>query len=132
MSTPFFDTNVLVYAFGQADPRKPVADALMLFGGIISIQVLNEFTSVARKKLRMDWNSVRRSIEQMLICCSDPRPLTLRTHWLAQMICMQHRVEFYDGLILASAHEAGCGTLYTEGMQHGRVIEGVRIVNPFL
>lgn len=132
MNVPFFDTNVLVYAFGLSDPRKPAADELLLFGGVISVQVLNEFASVARKRLQMDWDSVQRSVEQTLICCPDPRPLTLQTHWLAQRTCARYGFDLYDSLILASAREAGCTVLYTEDMQHDQVIEGVRIVNPFL
>lgn len=131
MNVPFFDTNVLVYAFGQSDPRKPVADELLLFGGVISVQVLNEFASVARRRLQMDWDLVRLSVQQALICCPDPRPLTLQTHWQAQKICARYGLGLYDGLILASAHEAGCSVLYSEDLQHGQTIDGVQVLNPF-
>ena len=92
----------------------------------------NEFASAARKWLQMDWPWVQRSIEQTLVCCPGPRPVTIQTHWLAQKICARHGFEIYDGLILASAHEAGCSVLYSQDMQDGQVIEGVWIVNPFL
>ena len=45
---------------------------------------------------------------------------------------MRHGLRIYDSLIIAAALEAGCDTLYSEDMQHGQVIEGIRIENPFL
>ena len=53
----FFDTNVLIYAV-TADPRKQQADRVLRAGGIVSVQVLNEFANVARNKLRHDWNMI--------------------------------------------------------------------------
>ena len=38
---------------------------------------------------------------------------------------------FYDCLIIAGALEAGCRTLYSEDLQSGRSLNGLRIVNPF-
>jgi predicted nucleic acid-binding protein len=132
VSLPFLDTNILVYAFGYADPRKPIAEDLLLLGGTVSVQVLNEFASVARKKYQMSWDSIKRSIEQTRVCCPEPRTITLSTHWAALRLCEQYRVGIYDGLILASALEGGCDFLYTEDLQHSQTIEGLRIVNPFL
>ena len=53
----FFDTNVLIYAV-TADPRKQQADRVLRAGGIVSVQVLNEFANVARNMLRHDWNMI--------------------------------------------------------------------------
>jgi predicted nucleic acid-binding protein len=63
--------------------------------------------------------------------CPNPRPLLLETHRTAHQICTRYGFGIYDGLIIASALEADCATLYTEDLQHGQVVEGVRIENPF-
>ena len=52
--TPFFDTNILVYAFLDVGKRARALD-LIASGGTISAQVLNEFTNVARRKRQRDW-----------------------------------------------------------------------------
>ena len=46
----FLDTNVLVYAVSSGDLKKPTANDLVTRGGIVSVQVLNEFVAVARGK----------------------------------------------------------------------------------
>ena len=57
----FLDSNILVYAF-TTDPRAADAQALLERGGIVSVQGLNEFTNVARRKLGMSWEEVRDSL----------------------------------------------------------------------
>ncbi len=54
----FFNTNVLIYAVAENDPRAARAEELLLSGGVVSVQVLNEFTAVARRKLQMPWAEV--------------------------------------------------------------------------
>jgi len=54
----FLDTNVLIYALAKDDPRRSCAEELLAAGGVISVQVLNEFVSVARRKLQMSWEQV--------------------------------------------------------------------------
>ena len=51
----FLDTNVLVYAVAKNDPRAEIATALVAKGGRISVQVLNEFAIIARRKLNWPW-----------------------------------------------------------------------------
>lgn len=80
MSPPFLDTNVLVYAALQSDPRSDAARALLRDGGVISVQVLNEFANVARRKLRRPWPEVRQALAAVRALCPAPRPLTAATH----------------------------------------------------
>jgi predicted nucleic acid-binding protein len=63
----FFDTNILVYALAADDPRSDPAEALVASGGVIGIQVLNEFTSVVRRKLRWPWNQVDKALSPLRI-----------------------------------------------------------------
>lgn len=132
MSLPFLDTNVLIYAALQPDPRSEAARTLLRAGGVISVQVLNEFANVARRKLRRPWPEVRRALAAVRALCPAPRPITATTHEAALALAESTGYAFYDALILASALEAGCDTVCSEDMQDGHVIEGrLTIRNPF-
>jgi predicted nucleic acid-binding protein len=127
----FFDTNVLVYA-QQAGAKADRARALFTAGGKISVQVLNEFTSVSRRKQGRDWNAIAEAVSDVLTMVDPPLALTLDLHAAARALADDHRLSFYDALIVAAAIEAGCDILYSEDMQHGRTIGRLAIVNPFL
>jgi predicted nucleic acid-binding protein len=127
----FFDTNVLVYTV-TLDPRKRQADRILRTGGIVSVQVLNEFANVARNKLRHEWGTITYALEQFRLSLEAVCPLTLDTHVAAVSLAEDNGLAFYDALIVASAIEAGCDTLYTEDMQHNRAIRGLTIRNPFI
>ena len=128
----FLDTNVLIYALAENDPRNARAEELLAAGGIISVQVLNEFTSVARKKLSMSWEEIREAIEAFLVLCSEPLPITMETHEAAREIAEMHSYGIYDGLVLAAALDAGCSILYSEDLQDGQRVGGqLTIRNPF-
>jgi predicted nucleic acid-binding protein len=129
--TAFFDTNVLVYSV-TADPRKSAADRVLARGGFISAQVLNEFANVARNKLRKDWTEIEYAIERFCRAVDDVVHLTRETNASALRLARDHGLSFYDALIVASAQEAGCDTLYSEDMQDGRAIGGLTVRNPFL
>lgn len=128
----FFDTNVFVYAVVQDDPRSQKAEELIAEGGTVSVQVLNEFADVVRRKARMPWDEVRFAIENIKVLCRDPLPITIDTHREALAIAERYGHRIYDALIVASALEAGCTTLYSEDMQDGQVIDRrLTIRNPF-
>ena len=127
----FFDTNILVYTT-TSDRRKQQAAACLSRGGVASIQVLNEFVHVARRKLRSDWPQIEFALGQFRTSLDDILPITLETHDSAVALSRDHGISFYDALTVASAIEAGCDVLYSEDMQHGRRIGGLAIVNPFL
>ena len=131
----FFDTNILVYAFGAKsidDPRIDAAEQLLEPGGVVSVQVLNEFVQVCRSKAKLPWNQVVGSLEVIRDLCGPAIPLTMATHDAAVDLCISHGFNFYDSLILAAAAQAGCTTVYSEDMQHGQKIGNLTIVNPFL
>lgn len=129
----FLDTNILVYAIVQNDARTVQAAALLRQGGIISVQVLNEFTNVARRKLRRSWPEIADALAALRVLFPEPRPIAPATHEAAVEIAARNGFAFYDALIVASALEAGCSTLLSEDMQDGQVIgERLTIRNPFL
>lgn len=127
----FLDTNVLIYAFAQNDPRTGTAEALLAVGGVISVQVLNEFVAVATRKLAMPWKEVLESLAAIRTLCLPPIPVTIETHEAALKIVKRHRYHIYDALVVAAAAQAGCDTLYSEDLHHGQVIDGLVIRNPF-
>lgn len=128
----FFDTNVLVYAYSRVGYRTETARQLLLDGGVVNVQVLNEFASVAQAKLGLTWTEVRQAIEKIVILCPNPRPISIATHLRALALCERYGFSIWDGLIVAAAVEAGCTKLLTEDLQHGQTIEGLLIENPFL
>ena len=128
----FFDTNILIYAALQPDPRSDRARALLAQGGAISVQVLNEFANVACRKLRKPWPEVTQALDAIRALCPPPLPMTLTTHEAALGIAARLGYRIYDSLIVASALEANCATLFSEDMQDGQVIDGkLTIRNPF-
>ncbi|WP_284945882.1 PIN domain-containing protein [Acidisoma cladoniae] len=128
----FFDTNILVYATTIDDPRAGLALAWLRRGGVISAQVLNEFTNVSHRKLARPWSRIRADLASFDTIVPGARPVGFSTHRLALTIAERDGVAFYDALIIAAALEAECSTLLSEDMQHGRVIEGnLTILNPF-
>jgi predicted nucleic acid-binding protein len=129
---PFLDTNIVVYAFSQNDPRTAKAEALLAAGGIISVQVLNEFVNVSRRKQGRDWEEIQNALAVLRELLGPPQPLTVDVHEAAIPIARDHGYGFYDSLVIAAALQAGCSILYSEDLQHGRRIEGLTIRNPFV
>jgi predicted nucleic acid-binding protein len=128
----FLDTNVLIYAVTQNDARSARAEELLASGGVVSVQILNEFTAVARRKLLMPWVEVEEAVEAFLVLCPSPVPVTLEIHEAARAIAEKLGCNIYDALVVAAALEAGCTTLYSEDFQDGQVIEGkLTVRNPF-
>ena len=130
MTDAFLDTNVLLYLLSEDAAKADRAEALVAQGGVISIQVLAEFTAVARRKLAAPWADLR-DILQTLKMVLRVEPLTLQTHELAVDLAERRRLNVYEAQILAAAALAGCPVLYSEDMQDGLKVDGLRIVNPF-
>ena len=131
MPGKFFDTTVLMY-IASGDPVKADrAEAILRDGGVISVQVLNELTNVARRKMRMTWPDTHAFLS-MLRGLLTVQPLTVETHETGLAVSERYNLSTYDAMIVASAVQAGCDILWSEDMQHGMTIgEGLRIVNPF-
>lgn len=129
---PFLDTNVLLYAVAESEPRTETAEALLTAGGTISVQVLNEFVVTARRKLAMSWDDAAEAARAIRVLCPTPMPVTVDTHDAALALAQRYGFHFYDALVVASALAADCRILYTEDLQDGQVIDGrLTIRNPF-
>ncbi|MGB7848765.1 MAG: PIN domain-containing protein [Candidatus Acidiferrum sp.] len=128
----FFDTNVLIYAVAEDNPRSARAEELLAAGGVLSVQILNEFVSVARRKMLMSWSDVTEALDAFRVLCPAPLPITIEIHEAALKIAQKHGYNVYDALVVAAALEAGCVTLYSEDFRDGQTIDGqITIRNPF-
>ncbi len=127
----FLDTNILIYAFATNDLRNLEARRHLSAGGVISVQVLNEFCAVARRDLQLSWPALEDALSLVRELCGAPVPLTQETHDLARSLARQHELQVFDATIVAAALLARCELLYTEDLQHGRRLEGLIVRNPF-
>ena len=130
MPASFFDTNVLVYLASEDVEKADRAERLVAEGGAISVQVLNELASVARRKMRMSWPECR-ALLSSLQSLLEVRPLTVDTHAAGVALAERYGLSIYDSMIAAAALEAKCDVLWSEDMQHGLRIAGLNILNPF-
>ena len=105
---------------------------MILAGGIISVQVLNELAAVLRRKFRLEWDAIADALADVRAALGPAHPVDVEIHLRAVALARSHDFSFYDALIVASAIAAGCDTLLTEDLQAGRRIAGMTIVNPFV
>ncbi|MFZ4537559.1 PIN domain-containing protein [Propionivibrio sp.] len=127
----FFDTNVLLYLLSSDAIKAGRAEEALASGGILSVQVLNEFSSVAMRKIKMTVGEIREVIAAIRVACKIV-PITEATHDKGMEIVAQYGLSVYDAMIVASALSSGCKILLTEDMQDGQIFEGcLKIHNPF-
>jgi predicted nucleic acid-binding protein len=132
----FFDTNVLAYTDDLEAPEKQknALDILVEHTrwqtGVVSPQVLQEYFTTVTRKYHVDPGVARQKVE--LFAAFDVVETGVADILAAIDLHRLHKIAFWDALVLHSAKKAGCRVLLSEDMQHGQVIDGVRIVNPFL
>jgi predicted nucleic acid-binding protein len=133
----FVNTNILLYAYDTtAGQRHEMASALVdrLWRerrGAISVQVLQEFYVNATRKIAktIDPNvAVERlkSLARWRVHSPLPDDVIAASIWSTR-----HQLSFWDAMIVRSAAELRCDTLWTENLNDGQVIEGVRLSDPF-
>ena len=135
----FIDTNIFVYMFDAGAPMKAkkskqiISRAVNEGLGIISYQVVQEFFNVASKKFSkpMSMYECLYLLDSLFmpICAVFP---SIDFYKTAFAVKDEAGCSFYDALIIAAAVQEKCSLLYSEDLQHGRVISGVKIQNPFL
>lgn len=137
MIRPFFDTNVLIYAVDREEPEKRalaedlVEEHLVAGDGMISVQVLREFYSASRRLPNpLSDEQAQEVVERFSAFGTLPED--------AKMVLAAVRrsrkisISFWDALIVEAALTGGADTLFTEDLQHGQDIGGLRVENPFL
>ena len=135
MSKIFLDTNILLYALDQNDKdkqkkaRKVVKHASEQNTSVISTQILQEFYIASTSKLGVEpllAKSIVHSFENMEVVQIDP-------YLIGEAIdtSILNKISFWDSLVVVAAEGAKCETLYTEDLNAGQIIRGVKIENPF-
>ena len=130
-SKVFFDTDVLLYLLSGDEMKAGQAEETIAGRGIISVQVLNEFASVAIRKLGMQLSEIQEILHHVRAVCSV-KPITIEVHDRGLRLAERYGFPIHDAMIIATALLAGCVTLYSEDMQDGQVIDDqLTIFNPF-
>ena len=128
---PFVDTNVLLYLLSDNAAKADRAEALLRERIVISVQVLNEFSNVARRKLRLEWSAVSQALLDIRRF-ADVRALTVETHERGIALAKRYQLSVYDAMIAAAALDAGCETLASEDFSAGQRFERrLTVRNPF-
>lgn len=134
MSKIFVDTNILVYCMDTYDPakqekcRRLIRDLANESNGVISTQVMQEFYVTSTKKLGVEpllAKDILHSFEQFETVIISP--LIIKDAVDCSII---NRISFWDSLIIVAAETANCVRLWSEDLNDGQVIRGVRIENP--
>src|SRR2546430_16821580 len=139
MSDRFFlDTNIFAYVFdSSAISKGRISDRLIQKGigtgkGLVSYQVVQEFFNVAFKKFPVPMTEAEAqayfsSVFRPMLGIGFSPSLLLRAIGIRE----RHLIAWYDSLVFAAAIEGECKILYSEDLQHGREIQGVKVQNPF-
>ncbi len=135
--TVFLDTNILLYSISD-DPvdnrKRKIARELLDRDEIgLSIQVFQEFYVQATRQSRA--KPLTHAMAADLISKWNRfavQPMTLDILNAALDIKQRHRLSYWDSAIVAAALALGCRELYTEDMQDGLYLDGLRLINPFL
>ena len=132
-SLTFLDTNVLAYLFDDGQPEKRAKAALAIESvesAVISTQVLLELFSVLTRRLRVTAGDAQSEIHDLRQLQVVPTDAQLVREAITRSL--SNDISHWDAMVVMAASRAGCDDLLTEDLNHGQVIAGVRIVNPFL
>lgn len=127
------DTNVAIYTLSPATGKAQRAAEVMAGANFVSVQLLNEFAHVARRKFRFDWAELVVKLTNVRELVGTVLPVDTSAHDDAIRLASRYMLSFYDSLMLSVALTGGARIFYSEDMQHGLVIDQtLTIVNPFL
>ena len=128
----FFDTNTLLYLLSSDNKKADWVSQNLQQSNVISIQVLNEFTSASLRKIKISHVELDEFLD-LFKSTFNVRALDTETFNTGLMISRRYGYQHYDSMIIAAALQAGCERLYSEDMQHRQMIDkSLQIVNPFI
>jgi len=129
---PFLDSNILIYSRAD-DSRSTEAARLIENPFTISVQILNQFAVVMRRKLGFEWDRIEGAVADVVQLASSIHPVSLDLHIAGMRIAERYGLQLYDSVVVAAALRAQCSTLFSEDMHHGLIVEDrLTIVNPFV
>jgi predicted nucleic acid-binding protein len=132
----FLDTNILVYAYDDGEPRKQsiargYVQRAVAGEYVISVQVLAELSTTLLHKFSIPLEPAKMI---RILDALSPLPIVEPDKDLVRRAVEaneQYGVHFYDGMILAAAERAGCARIFSEDLNAGQEYFGVRVENPF-
>lgn len=137
MTLEFVDTNILLYAYdaGSGARHRRARELVGTLGrtrqGVLSVQVLQEFYVNATRKIATPLSAAdARGRLETLGRWPTHSPLASDV-LVASEIAKQHRLSFWDAMIIRSANRMDCAVLWSEDLNPGQLIEGVTVRNPF-
>ena len=127
------DTNILIYSHEKNDDHKQsIARDLIVHSPIVCSQVVSEYISVFNRILKVPKTHLINACMPNLKRCRI-HSINIETLQLAERLIHRYDFQLFDAIIVASALESGCKTLYSEDMHHKMVVEKqLSIINPFL
>lgn len=135
MSLVFFDSNILVYSDDASALAKQKRSSSLLDEhltadtAVLSLQVLQEYFSVATRKLHVSPEKAQRRVE--IFSCAKVVRFEISDLIAAIEFHRLTQVSFWDAMIVHAARIGGASVLYSEDLQHGSILGGVRVLNPF-
>ena len=133
INVPFaLDTNVLIYLEGNDISKRKIAEVLLSYDPVIPAQVISEFINVTRRLRKIPKHQLIVEASDLFRHCLIA-PLEHSTLELAKSLINKYDFQIFDSIIVASALEANCDTLYSEDMQHSLIVyQQMKIINPFI
>ena len=134
----FIDTNILVYAHDTSEGNKHKVSKNIILDGIekdniaISTQVLNEFFVTVTQKIEKTLSIEVAKKEIMLLKCLEVVEIDIDMIIQAIEILQKYKLSYWDALIISASKKAKCTLLYSEDLSAGKVIESIKITNPFI
>jgi predicted nucleic acid-binding protein len=131
----FFDTNILVYTDDSEEAIKAeksidlIEDAMRSNRGVLSTQILQEYFVATTRKLGLDPELAKQRVE--FFSLMHTVQVTPEDIFSAINIYRLYHLSFWDALVIQAARKSNCNTILTEDLNHGQIIEGVKIINPF-
>ena len=133
MTNIALDTNIVIYGYGfDSDAKMLVSDRLLDENPVISAQVISEYLNVMKRISKKDKRELMEMCAEWLETCRI-QPVTHSTVYRARHLIGRYDFQMFDGIIVASALEAGCDILYSADMQDGLIVDGtLKIANPYI
>ena len=126
------DTNILIYLEGNDISKRRIAEILLSCDPVISAQVIAEFINVTRRLRKIPKQQLIADAANMFRHCIIA-PIDISTLDLAKILIDKYDFQIFDSIVIASAIEADCDTLYSEDMQHNMIVYNqLKIINPFI
>ena len=136
MNLAFFDSNVLIYADDISAPEKQrrandlFIDHLQHGMAVLSLQVLQEYFVTVTRKLSLAPDIAQRRVE--ILALANVVRFDVQDVIAAIELHRLTQLSFWDALIIHAARISGAATIFSEDLQHGTILAGVRVLNPFI